>query len=142
MAAELKPTTAAEYRKGKTKLVKLLSGNVFEIRKMPVPVMAEVMSRLGLDVPQGTPIEKIEELMKQKIDEPGFKVKVIDVVTYTVPRCVIQPKITEEATENTLAIDDVSPDDLFELFGEIFEFTGVSKAAEALRRKFRTKPIR
>jgi len=135
------PTLVSEYRKDKRKLVTLSSGFVFEIRKMTVPVMMEMTKLLQLEIPEGTPVDRVREVMEAKTNDPAFKENVIKAVDYVIPRCVTSPQIVNASTpsENALSLDEIAPGDLFELFAEITDFSGVGEMAQSLREKFRIK---
>lgn len=140
--SELKPTTAADYRKGKTKMAKLASGAVFEIRKMPIPAFSILIRILDIDAPKGTPIEKVEEMMQERMSDPEFKVKVVEAMVKVLPHCVVNPPIRDQPAKDVLTIDDVETADIVELFGVIMDFSGIDKMAKQLREKFRDLPDR
>lgn len=133
------PVTAEEYRKGKTKIISLPSGHVIEIRKMPVPVFAEMFETLGIEVPPGTPFERVEELMKEKMNDPKYNAQIINAILKVIPHCWVRPRISNDAGADNLSIDDVDPGDLFKSFSEILDFSGISRMAEEMRQKFRDK---
>jgi len=138
--SELIPTSSEEYRKGKTKIIKLKSGNVFEIRKMSVPVFADLYTELGIVLPPGTPLEKIDEIMQEKMSDPEFSIKIINAALKVVPRCIIRPPIVDKPEPGMLTVDDISPEDLFETFETVMEFSGITRLAEAARQRFQKKP--
>jgi hypothetical protein len=135
--AQLTPTTPEEYRKGKTKLVELATGHVFEIRKMPVQTFSIMFETLGIDVPPGMPIENVEKLLAEEMKDPQYKTKIVETITKILPHCIVKPKVTANPSEGALSIDDIEPADMFALFGEIMEFSGISQMAKDLRDKFR-----
>jgi len=59
-----------------------------------------------------------------------------------ISRCCIKPKIVLSWTEkpDELYIDDLSPDDAFFLLDEIMRFSGLTRAAERARERFRPEP--
>jgi len=131
-------STPTDYRKGKTKLLKLPSGHVFEIRKLTLPAMMDLMKVLNIDVPAGTPVDQVEGLMKERMEKAQFKEDVIAAVDLIIPKCVIRPKIvpSQVAGENELSIAEIDPADSLELFQSIIEFSGL----EEMTKKFRGQP--
>ena len=125
----MQPTSATEYKKGKTKLLKLKTGNVFRIRKMPARVYADLIEMLGLEIRQGIPREQVEAMLKEKTQAEGYNVKSIRAMVKIVPQCILEPKMTFEPSNDpdTLWVDDIEPQDLFELFKEIVEFSGIQE---------------
>jgi len=138
------PTAPGDYRKGNEKIFKCTSGFVVKMRKMSVSAMGEMLSILGLSVPQGVPLEQAEKLLKEQMKSKDFTKNVIDAAEYVVPYIVIAPKIIQEDTykENALSIAEIDPGDLFEIFNEGVEFSGLAGAAARIREKFRKEPIR
>lgn len=106
---------------------------------MAIPVLMDMYKELGLEVPEGTPIDKIEEMMKQKVNEPGYTEKIIKAIIKVLPRTIISPKVTTDGSNDSLSIDDIDPGDMFELYVEIIDFSGISEMADKLREKFRDK---
>jgi len=141
MEKELVPTTPEEYRKGKTKIVRVTSNAVFEIRKMSIPTMSEVLSLLGTTIQEGTPIDQVEAEVKRQVNDPKMRTKFIEAAIYVVPRCVVRPPIVEKADGSSLTVDDLSPGDLFDLFGEVMDLSGLTQATRSLRKKFREQSV-
>lgn len=139
-----RPTIPSEYRKGRVKIFSCESGFTVKMRKMPVPVMAEMLTKLGLEVPAGIPLEQAEKLLKDRMKDPKFSRKVIDAATYVIPHVVVEPKIVEgdKYEEDSLSVNEIDPPDLFEIYEECVDFSGLAGAAAKMRKKFRGKQSR
>jgi len=137
----LKPTKPKEYRKGRIKIFRCVSGFTVKIRKMSAEVMGEMLNILDLEVPRGMPLEQAEQLIIEKTKGPEYTKKAIKAAEYVVPEVVIEPKIIieDKMEDDSLFIGEVDPGDLFEIFNESVDFSGLAGAAAKMREKFREK---
>jgi len=123
----LEVTSADEYRARQRKIVTLPSGFVFEIRKMSPLTFAEMFELVGASPndPQGVAEEKVRE-------------NVYEILKLVIPKCVVSPKISLEATdEDVLALEDLDMDDFFALLDEISTFSGLGAEDMEERQSFR-----
>jgi len=111
---------------------------------MSTPVMSYLLKKLELTIPQGIPIEQAEEMIRERMKDPSFTEKIIEAAEYVVPRVVVEPRIVQAETpsETALTVDELAPGDLFEIFNEAVDFSGLTGAAARMREKFRKQPSR
>jgi len=118
-------TPASQYKKLHRKLVKLPSDAVFEIRKIPRRLFFE----LADIIPQIQKVKPNDVLTKEQTE--AFQTLYNKLLT----NCVTKPKIVlSNPKEDELSIDDIPLEDQMSLTTEIFNFSGLSAAAEEARK--------
>jgi hypothetical protein len=120
------PTKVSELLKKGTKIVNCKSGNVYKIRKMPLPAMAKFFN--AIDMKLSKDINTMNANMQEQMTDPGKTEKLILAMREVLPQCITDPKVssTEPSSDTTINIDDLPIDDQFELFGIITDFSGFS----------------
>jgi len=136
------PTKIAELLKKGTKLITCKSGNVYKIRKMPLPAMATFFN--SIDIKMSKSVDEMKVNMQDQMSDPGKTEKLILAMRNVLPHCIVEPKVTstEASTETIVSIDDLPIDDIFELFGVITEFSGFSSEKLAANETFRPESNR
>jgi hypothetical protein len=133
---------ASELVKKNTKLVTCKSGNIYKIRKMPLPTMAKFFGAIGIKISKDT--KEMENDLQVQSSDPAKTEKLILAIREALPQCIVEPKVSliEPSNDITVNIDDLPIDDLFELFGTITDFSGFSTAKMDENESFRQKPNR
>jgi len=143
----LSATTAAKYIKDKIKAIELPSTlsdgthPTFLIRKMPVKTVVKAFNLLKIgfefDLEEQMTAKKIMESVKSSLRKLSPE-ELFNIVSEVVTDCVVQPTITNSPSKpGELSIDDISFEDLFFLFDQIWEFSGITEKAVKERIKFR-----
>jgi len=141
----LKATEAKAYSSGKTKAVTLPStlpnGShpVFIIRKMPPRTAIKLLSVLKINIEVDLEAaDRPEKALRKAIKNLDAQ-KLLEVVNTVIPDCVVEPKVVlgKAKRAGELSIDDIELDDLFHLFDEIWEWSGLTEKAAKERAKFR-----
>jgi len=126
---EYEYTSPEDYVKGNRKSVTLPSGAIFVIRRIPPRMLGRLMRVFG------TEAEKAADIVKS----PEFRQQFPELMAELIPSCVVLPKITVNPEEDSICIDDIGPNDLYALIGEIFSFSGLTPEAVKTRKSFRRK---
>jgi hypothetical protein len=64
-----------------------------------------------------------------------FRDKFLPLLKIILPACCVEPKVSQQGDDESLGIDEIALEDLIELFGHIFDLSGLTKAAEDARKK-------
>jgi len=135
-------TSVKQYRKGKYKTVELPStledGShpVFVIRKPPITAMVKIMDVLGLKIPSEVSPEDLEKTIEERRKALAKRLSTKDfvkVMEILLPACVVEPKISLEASDDALAVDELEFEDQIQLLDAVWKFSGLSKESEETR---------
>jgi len=126
------PVTAEEYRKSRTKTVKLSSGFSWVIQKIPVDVMSEFLEVIGIKMKPGMSMKAIEKHLDELAESPEFKKRLFESMQIVIPGGAVNPKIVRsgKAPDGALTIDEIAAVDQFELFMEIVRFQSLPEKAK------------
>jgi hypothetical protein len=125
----LTPTSATKLKKESTKLYQCKSGNVYRIRKMPLTSLANF---LALD---------FKTSITEQLKDPVRAKRILETMDETLPVCIVEPRISEEPSENTIELMDVPSLDQIELFVNIVNFSGYTKEKMKEFEKFRDQSV-
>jgi len=123
-------TTPAEYREKSRKSVELPSGATFEIRKISPLVYSEILEKIGVK-PLEADNPEAENIIRERI---------LDVMKYAIPKCVVRPRIAispDVNDESVLDFDDLDLGDVRVLLDVVYEFSGLTPEANEERENFR-----
>jgi len=117
----LKPTTAEEYTRMTTTLVKTRSGAVFRIRAMGANSMVYLLRAIPED---GISDDGMNNFLKDNFELLSTKV---------IAPCIVEPKVPS---------DEISFVDLMDIFTELMELSGMGNEGVSDRDSFREEPDR
>jgi len=83
----------------------------------------------------GTERRKATDIAKS----PEFREKFPELMSDMICSCVVLPKVTANPEKDSICIDDIGPNDLYALMGEIFSFSGLTPEEIRARKSFRKK---
>ena len=134
------PIKPSEYRKGHTKVVTLDSGTEWLIRKIPFDAMAELFEVMGVKATKDQ--KEAERQFTSAMDRPDFQKRLVTMTQILLPACCVDPKVVLEGdpSDDYLLYSEIDPMDMFKLFFEIMQHSGLSAEAAAKRQKFRNQP--
>ncbi len=123
------PTSGAEYRAKRRKLITLPSGDKFLLKKPGKTALVELMKILGAQVAA----ENVKDLDFESMVEASKEVQLsteqlASLIDLLFAHCVLRPKIVFEYTEedDEIWIEEIDPIDTTYLFQEIFVWINLS----------------
>lgn len=136
------PTKASEIVKKATMLVTCKSGNIYKIRKMPLPTIARFFSAIDINITDK--VEVMTTSISEQLSDPMKMEKFMIAISDMLPICVSEPKIsaTIESSDNIVNVNDIPFEDQIELFGHIADFSGLSAKKLAEKESFREESNR
>ena len=135
----MEPVSAEEYRRGRTKMVKLKSNKVFEIQKPSPLTLIKMMKTFGLEIPVGAKPDELEKSINEAIASKKLTMdELAEMLSVLIPDCSKRPKIVlgEANSPQDLSIDELDREDAFELFELMMEHSGMGGEAAEIRKSF------
>ena len=137
------PTSVSDYRKARTKEVKLpslladsITHPVFIVRKPNARALIAFTSSLGLELSED--VEAIKQKYTESLKTKEGQQKVSDSLRELLVSCVVEPKLSLTANDpETLNVDEIDSEDQIKLLETILETTGLTEEEKAKREFFR-----
>ena len=141
MAEELKPSSPKQLSSQAQWLFKCQSGNVYRLRKAPLPAMAKFFTITHFEIPSDDKqLSIVATTVQQELKSPERFLQFANGIRELLPDCITEPVVsaTQKSSDTTLNIDDMPISDQIEIFTEIMSKSGVGLEALREQEKFRS----
>lgn len=123
------PTSGAEYRAKRRKIITLSSGDKLLLKKPGKTALVELMDIFGTQIAVGELTElDYESVIAEAEKSPLSSEQLARLIDVLFIHCIMKPKIVFEITDddNELWIEEIDPIDTIDLLGQLFEWIDLS----------------